>query len=313
MTATLKEILEKLAAGEITAAQAEEQLHNLQQQQADTEGVNWAGGWGLNHEFQEVHTGTLESQTDLDLSSANGSITVETWDQAEFRLEIKKTVRGISKKAAQQMADSVSLANIGPSSIQAGDRLCNATLRKQLSVSMRLQLPNNIQAAGKIRTANGSIRLEGLSLSEIDVASANGSIKVLECSGEKLKVKTVNGAVTFEGTMPHLACSTTNGSVTVANRIDAGDIRLSTVNGALRLALPAEQDSGISLEARSVSSRLSVSHPAFASKLEGRMRKAELQSNNWDTADKKIRVEMKSVNGGINLTTEQQPPDSAAS
>lgn len=312
MGESLRDILDKLAAGEITAGQAEAQLKNLRQKDGD-EDVSWSAGWGFSHQFEEIHTGTLDSQVDVELGSANGSICVETWDKPEFRLEIKKTVRGLSKKAAQQLADSVSLADIGPSSIKAGDRLCDSSLRKKISVSIRLQLPKEVTAAGKIRTANGSIRLLGLNLTEMDVGSVNGSLNISDCSGETLKAKTVNGAVAFQGQVPHLGFSTTNGSITAANNIETGDIRMATVNGALRLALPEGQHSAISLQARSVSSRLSVNHPAFASKLEGRMRKAELQSNNWDEAAKKITVDMKSVNGSIQLSAKHQPPGTAAS
>lgn len=325
MQKEVREILEQLGEGKISVEDAESKLSQLRQKCGAKHSfidsicsclgnMDFIFDVGCSpHTLEEVHTGKLDSEVALNLCSRNGSIKVEAWEKEEFRLEVKKHVKASSLEAAEKLAAPYTFATITPTSIEAGDQNSRHNERGRISVSLHLWLPRSVKCHGQLKTANGSIRLDHISGSELDLSSTNGSLKVAAYAGSQLRAKTVNGSVRFDGTVSDLCCSTTNGSITATNRAAAGQVRCETVNGSIRAAVPGGEDTAISLEASTVSGRFKTSHSALDSVVGGRMKSISLRSDKWDSASNKIQLELRSVNGSIELVDAGAQPTASDS
>ena len=111
--------------------------------------------------------------------------------------------------------------------------------RRNVSVSFRISLPAGVRLDAS--SVNGAIDISGAS-SEVRASTVNGQIRATS-SGGPVRANTVNGSIevrmgTFSGT-ESLQYSTVNGSVRVHLPASVNaDIEMSTVNGSLNTEFP---------------------------------------------------------------------------
>lgn len=167
----------------------------------------------------------------VSVANVQGSIEVEAWDRAEVELTVNKSTEGERAGLSQ--------VEIGVES--RGDWLQVRTLypgdlEEPVAVDYRLRVPRQV-------------RLE-------ELRTVNGNIAVRNVEGT-LDARTLNGDIEATGIAGSVSARSVNGSVRVALRAlpeAGGGIQLETINGDLRLLLPAAAD--VALELSTVAGRI---------------------------------------------------------
>lgn len=309
MSTKKREILEQLSRGEISPQEAEEKLKELHPKKGIFSSLR---DMDLNIDFgccgnrivlEEELSGALsEGPIQLDLSSANGSIKVETWDSPEYRLLIKKHVRTDSQERAEEIASEYCFAKIDGNRISAGDQEYRE-LHKKISVSLHLQIPVGHEVGGKIKTANGSVSCAGLNGNDLLLSSANGSVRMEDISGGSFQAKTVNGSIRIEGMTSTVQAKTTNGSINLNSSLLQGNATLETVNGSIVATIPAGEETAFALTASTICGRVKMEHSQLGVQKIGGVggKHIETRSDNWDQAANKVELGLKTVNGSISI------------
>lgn len=308
MSAKQREILEQLGRGEISPQEAEEKLKELQPKKGILSSLrdldlNIDFGCGNRIVLEEELSGPLsEGPIQLDLSSANGSIKVETWDSPEYRLLIKKHVRADNQERAEEIASEYCFAEIDGNRISAGDKEYR-DLHKKISVSLHLQIPVGHEVGGEIKTANGSVSCAGVKGNDLLLSSANGSVRMEDISGGTFRAKTVNGSIRIEGQAGKVQGKTTNGSINLNSSLLQGGVSLETVNGSIGVTIPAVEETAFALTASTTCGRVKIEHSQLGVRKIGGFggKHVETRSNNWDQAANKVELELKTVNGSISI------------
>ena len=160
----------------------------------------------------------------VSLENVNGDVTIEAWDQDEVSIEAVK--RGRSQEALDDVEIEIDARE---------DRIRIETRYRQrerggrrdsASVDYTIFVPRGAEL-DEIELVNGSLSLEGMSG---DVAAS-----------------LVNGEVTARGLTGNVEISSVNGEMEVSlDELDSDrSISLSSVNGALELAMPGYVDADV--------------------------------------------------------------------
>ena len=267
--------------------------------------MNFSFGDANRIVLEESHTGNFSAgDVELDLEARNGSIKVDNWDQDDFRLEVIKRIKAGTREQAEEMVSSYRFADFDGSRLRAGDHECKS-LSNRISVSLRLWLPRNHVYRGRASSKNGSIELNGIDVSGIEVKTMNGSIKLNKVNGDSILAGTVNGSLRLEGGLGQVEARTTNGSIVLKNMAEECNAKLETVNGRISVQLPVRHDVGISVDARTTSGGVRLEHPVLETRYEERRvtggRSIQANTANWNTAQQRIELYLRSVNGSIRI------------
>jgi DUF4097 and DUF4098 domain-containing protein YvlB len=185
------------------------------------------------------------------LENVNGSVVIETWDQAQIRIEADK--RAPSERLLEEIEIDVE---------QVGDL-----------VEVKTRLPRRFLGFGQPGKVDYRIRLPRHV--RADVETVNGKLEVEGVRG-RLQASTVNGSVALRDVGGEVEASTVNGSIEAhyAEVASDGAHRFSTTNGGVRLYLPP--DVGGAFEARTVNGSIETDFPLevkgrVGKRLEGRL------------------------------------------
>ena len=207
----------------------------------------------------------------VELAAADGSIRVVALPASElggpraWRLRLEPRVRARSREEAEREAAERVQVDQGPARLTVRADDADGRWGPVPSVDMELALPVGMAVALQASTANGTIRVQGLSADSVEVRSTNGRLDLADVSARRVRAASTNGAVLLErvraglvearstnGSVTgvvaadELAASSVNGSVTVRPLADAGEaaahrrVEASAVNGSTRVVLPAE-------------------------------------------------------------------------
>ncbi len=325
-----KTILDMLSQGKITVEEAQRLLEAIgkehdearepQYRQAEPRSIMddiadtiRSGLSNINFNFgdsgrivlEEQHSGrfTVE-EAELELDVRNGSIRIESWERDEYRLDVIKKIRAGTREQAEDLISRYRFADFDGRKLRAGDQECRG-LGNRVSVSLRLMLPRNHTYRGIVYSKNGSVEVGGIDTSGFEVKTMNGSVRLNKVSGDRLLTRTVNGSLRLEGGLGQVEAKTTNGSITLLNMAEDSDVRLETVNGRILVQLPARDDIGVELSARTTAGSVRLEHPSLDIKLDARRmtggRSVEAKSDNWGRAGHKVVLHLRSVNGSITI------------
>jgi DUF4097 and DUF4098 domain-containing protein YvlB len=161
----------------------------------------------------------------IDIEHQNGMVDVTGWDREEIQVRVLEGRR----------VDSVSVET-------AGDRMTVRTLPTGVvgingpQARYEVSVPRSLKRI-EVRTSNG----------QIQVANANGTVAA----------ETSNGAIRLTGTRTIERLSSSNGAIDAEVRALDTDARVTTSNGAIRLALAPTLNAVI--EARTSNGRVTAS------------------------------------------------------
>lgn len=255
--------------------------------------------------LEESHSGQFSTDRPrLELDVRNGSIGIDAWDEEEFRLEIVKKVIAGTREQAEAMVSGMRFADFDGHTLRAGDQE-SRNLGNRVSVSLRLLLPRARVYSGLAHSKNGSLDIGGIDMDEFDARTMSGSVRFSKTSGQAITVRTINGSLRLDGGLGRVDAKTTNGSITLVNIAEDSNMRLETVNGRIVVQLPMRDDIGIAVRARTTSGSVRLNHPGLETRYEERRmtggRSVEAGTLNWQNAGHRIELNLRSVNGSIQI------------
>jgi hypothetical protein len=180
-----------------------------------------------------TRTYTVAAGGALDIVGQNGRIEVEGSAGPQVEVRAEREVRANTDELAKQLLEKLAIREeVSPSSVRlsaAGEEDEWAApgfgRRARARVHYRVRVPAGLTLT--LRTANGPIRLQ-----RVD---------------GRITANTTNGGITGENVSGSLFAETVNGAVRVDLASIAGDVRVGTTNGGVRLTIP--RDARVTLDA----------------------------------------------------------------
>lgn len=272
----------------------------------------------FSHEFlYEGATATI-----LDFQLANGNIILESWDKEDIKVAADIKIYAKFEEASPMEAFEAR-SNITIDE----ERLQFHVPNKRVRCDMTVYLPKREYDYAAFKLLNGSVLVKGIKGKDFYVKSTNGKLEFTDVEATMLEVDGVNGSVTVEGgKLVDLVAKLVNGAITTRGPIvsstlslvngdikmtykdtDAKRIHASTVNGSVKLALPA----GKSVEAEAASSlgeiKNRIENVEILKQRDEKTNK-QLQFRRLD-ATEPVMVELKTTNGNILLKNADEKKD----
>lgn len=179
-------------------------------------------------EITETFEKAYAAKATVGVDNENGSITVQSWDRGEIRVEAEKTVDGSVDSAKKAMAelridvreegDALRIRTVGPKEGDGGFFGWLAGSNVEASVRYTITVPRKTSL--DLETVNGRIEVRDVE-GVMDLETTNGKIEVVRASG-RVNAETTNGGIDVQLT------ATTS-----------GPMELETTNGGVQLELPA--------------------------------------------------------------------------
>ena len=222
--------------------------------------------------FEQTYA--LNANGRVSVSNVNGSITIETWDNAQVKLEAVKIADSKDRLSEVEIkidskADSFSVET------DYGDNRNSWRNNGKLEVQYHLTVPRNA-VLNEIETVNGSISISNAH--NLTKASAvNGQVKATNLRGTA-NLSTVNGTVEAD-----------------FDQLQTGSkISLNTVNGTVNLTIPS--DANATLRADSVNGNITNDFglPVRKGQYVGRDLYGKVGSGD-------VQIRLNSVNGGLSI------------
>lgn len=221
----------------------------------------------------------LSANGRVSVSNVNGSITIDTWDRKEVKLEAVKTAdtkEGLSEVEIKidARADSLNVETNYDNWKRDGGNRGWKNYNKR-TVEYRLTVPKNA-VLDEIETVNGSVNITN--------------------SNNLTKASTVNGQVTATNLRGTAELSTVNG--TVEANFDqlqsSSKISLNTVNGQVNLVIPSDANATVKADTVNGSISNDFGLPVRKGQYVGRDLYGKIGSG-------EVQIRLNSVNGGLNI------------
>ena len=220
---------------------------------------------------------TLTNGGSVEIVNVNGPIVVEAAPGPEVEIRATRIARGRSDEEARELLTKVEFKeSVAPGrvAVQTVTGSGMAVRGRPVSVEYRLRVPSGLHVS--VKTEHGGIGLHDID-GTVVASTTNGGIRGTN----------VSGAVSA-----HIV----NGGIVMDVRRAAGPIELESVNGSIRLDIPA--DLNADLEARAVNGDISTDDNLKVDASERSRTSLKGELNRGGT-----RVSVKTVNGGVRLRT----------
>jgi len=214
----------------------------------------------------------LPAGSRLSVDNVQGSIWVEGWDRAEVELTVKKSAEG----ASARLSDVEIIVESQDDSLGVETRY-SGNSDEPVAVDYCLRVPRQVHLDG-LRTVNGDITVRNVE-GFIDAQTLNGNVKQTGVAGSVL-------------------AHTVNGSIDVALRAlpeVPESVQLETINGDLRLLLPAAANA--ELELSTVAGRIVSNLPMPARVLAGDSSSARARLGRGG-----VNIRLRTIRGNIKVT-----------
>lgn len=202
--------------------------------------------------FSHTFTYPASQASIIDVKLANGDVNLVVGDgdditiQAEIKLYGKMAaespLQAFLDRSRVEVTDDHLIFQVPNKRIQA-DLTISVPKREYDHVSLRL-LNGNLKATGLsgkdffAKSTNGDLNFSGLSAVMLETEGVNGSVHV-NGKVHDLVVDAVNGDIKFKGEATTLDFKTVNGTVRATMVSDFKSLVANSVNGDLKIALPA--------------------------------------------------------------------------
>jgi DUF4097 and DUF4098 domain-containing protein YvlB len=221
----------------------------------------------------------LSANGKVAVSNVNGSITIDTWDRNEVKLEAVKTADDKEKLSDVEIKvdaqkDSLTVeTNYDSWKRDSGNR--GWKNYGKLSVEYHLMVPRNA-VLDEIETVNGSVNISN-SNNLTKASAVNGQVIATNLRGTA-KLSTVNGTV--EANFDQLQSSS--------------KITLDTVNGAVNLTIPSDANATVKADTVNGTIVNDFGLPVRKGQYVGKDLYGKIGSG-------EVQIRLNSVNGGLNI------------
>ncbi len=260
---------------------SESNLQNTPQHTVNYSDTNTRKIVRLDETEKFEQTYPLSANGRVSVCNVNGSITIETWDSNQVKLEVTKIADSKERLAEVEIKidskpDSFSVETDYANQRRDGNNWRNGG---KLEVQYRLTVPRNA-VLNEIETVNGSV----------SIANASNTTKA----------SAVNGSVSATNLRGTASLSTVNGTVNADfDQLQTGSkISLNTVNGTVNLVIPS--DANATLRADSVNGNISNDFglPVRKGQYVGRDLYGKVGNG-------EVQIRLNSVNGALSIKRKQ--------
>jgi DUF4097 and DUF4098 domain-containing protein YvlB len=171
---------------------------------------------------------TVSGTPQLQLTTFDGAIEIQSWDKPDVLVEIEK--RGATKEAVEELTinatqdgNRIELEVKRPRS----ESFSHFGFHRSASAKLIVSVPRHADIRAK--SGDGSIRLERVT-GNLELRTGDGSIRATEISGE-ISLNTGDGSVTVDGAEGRLSLDTGDGGVNVAGKLVS--LKLHTGDGSI--------------------------------------------------------------------------------
>lgn len=249
----------------------------------------------------------LVQQIYLEVDNLNGPIRVETWERAEYKIDLAIEARGTSQKNAE--------ANLNELHIIFNE----IVIQEQKRLILKYDIPFLAQSRYSI---DANIFLPADTTIDLDLDSNNGGIYLTEIEGAILRMKTSNGPLVFdkiyskrvtgvtsngniEGEIEaeYASLSTSNGKIEfVIPSTVSGEYNINTSNGEIKLTLSFPSQVGYNLDLSTSNAEISI---ALSDLIYTQNQRTHKEAHSKEFSDKVIQIIIQAYtsNGNINVNT----------
>jgi hypothetical protein len=222
-----------------------------------------------------TRTYTVTKGGAVEIVNLNGPIVVEAAQGPEVEITATRVARAGTDGEAQallkmvEIKETVSPGRVAVQTVTPGGI---ASGRRPVSVEYRLRVPSGLQVS--VKTENGGIGLHDVN-GTVTASTTNGGIRGTNVSGA-VSAHIVNGGIVMD-----------------VARV-AGPIELASINGGIRLDMPADLDAD--LDAHAINGGVSVDDNLKVNASEGSRTRLAGKLNRGGTG-----ISVHTVNGGVRL------------
>ncbi|MBD1381430.1 DUF4097 family beta strand repeat-containing protein [Metabacillus arenae] len=171
---------------------------------------------------------------DLDIKINYGSVSLQTWNEEDFRVECDAKVYRVEN---QDEARKVFLDSLVCDA--EGSKLRVYSEKKAMKANLTIYVPAKEYDQVLIKLFNGPIRGEHLTIGQLKAKTANGILSFSTLNGEKADLETANGQIKVTDTTAAIEAETINGMISLTGTPKKLD--LQSFNGNISVQL--DQDS----------------------------------------------------------------------
>lgn len=223
----------------------------------------------------------LSANGKVSVSNVNGSITIESWDRNEVKLEAVKTADSRESLGSVKInIDSKpDYLKVETEYDQWKNRSEGMWKNRKLEVQYRLWVPRTA-VLDEIETVNGSINVSNMT-NLTKISTVNGEVRAMNLRGSS-SIETVNGTVNAE----------------FDNLQNVSNISLSAVNGTTNLVIPSDAEATIKAETVNGSINNDFGLPVRKGKYVGRDMYGKTGNGN-------VKINLEAVNGTLSVRRRQ--------
>lgn len=254
------------------------------------------GNW-FNKDFIPTGTETIETSysesavksVDIDLVSSSFNMSVGSGDS----IIVKITTNLPEEKRPVAKLNGSTLSVKTPKSI-------NNFNFGQYKTSVEITVPASFNTSSRassrdirINSVSGSVRVDKLTVSSIDVDVVSGSIKLTDINADSVDTDSVSGSTTIEGKIRKFDVDSVSGSVhvTTSEMVDSNS-SVNTVSGSVHISIP--ENKGFTLDYSSVSGTTKNDFTGFTSNHKTRSGKNEYKNGG-------VKISAETVSGSIHV------------
>ncbi|MDI9441949.1 MAG: DUF4097 family beta strand repeat-containing protein [Bacillota bacterium] len=287
-------------------------------------------GFEQAHEFTQVRRGPVTAEEGevipIALSNFNGPICVEGWSEDGWQLIVVQRIRGRDRETLRdhlykaEWADGEARDSFRLSIPDQLDRFVSLHLmvprhRKYevttVSVNGSLRLENLKGTTVELRTTNGSVSTCSVRSERVDGRISNGSCKMDGVEADVIRFRIGNGSYRVQGSAREVDCVATNGSIDLrADQIpQTSNYTLQTVNGSITVKLPDQENVGTSVQLSTSVGRIHTSLGALENTTDERAGGgASFSGQTVGFAEKPVRLALSATttSGSISVSTTEE-------
>jgi DUF4097 and DUF4098 domain-containing protein YvlB len=260
---------------------------------------------------EKVVDGSLPGESgkkiDVELSTWNGCIVVEPWDEPGFLVNVTANVTPIAggqtpAEAGKALLGELLTCDVGDESLKI--KLAHG--RAVSGASFTVKLPRKFLYDMDVETKNGRVSLGEFECRMVRVETSNGRIDLDNIRGLITELETSNGRIDLSGVTQRLSAKTSNGGVTVIPRKIAGDSQydLTTSNGAIEVQVADADKVGYHIDAKTSQGRITLDLPNLAYQVrdEGTARREVItETSGFSESADRLTIRARTSNGPVRI------------
>ena len=223
----------------------------------DVETLEWTLDWSLEDEYD-----------DLKIDLKNFALHVESGEVEKPVFEYSQLKESPKKFSYEEGVVVVSYENynntwLGNLRNQWKRGIFYRALTPEID-NMTLILPSGYSGNFEVKSQNGAVVLEGLTLENVELVLGNGAMKASACTFETFTVTADNGAVSIEKVNAEIVAFKSRNGLVNAESVEATTVTVETDNGAIKLTdvnaavLDLKSDNGAVKIERATAERVSA-------------------------------------------------------